>query len=433
MGTFATLNEMKGDDRMPRTRLLIVADDFTGALDTGVQFARRGIDLRVVMDPDGAGGLPTDAQVLVAVAETRSLPPDEAHGAVFRIVEAGRRAGIPHVYKKTDSALRGNIGAELSAALEASGAKMLPFLPALPRMGRTTAGGVHRVDGVPVAESVFGSDPFNPVRESDVPRLIAMQTDVDAWSAPPYNILLRPGICVVDAQTDADLEAAGRRLSCMDALTASAGCAGFAAVLPDLLGLEAGAPPRMPELGDGLMVLCGSVNPITRRQLDYAEARGFARVRIPPEGKLDPDWPASAAGSAWFARLRDAMAANRWLMLDANDADPARGALALAEGMGLAPGDVRQRIARSLGGILREAVPGWRGALMITGGDTLIECMRCLGARELEPLLELFPGVVLSRLRAPDGERLVISKSGGFGEEALLVDLKDRIGRRAWE
>ena len=33
-------------------RLLIIADDFTGALDTGVQFATRGATTRVVTNAD---------------------------------------------------------------------------------------------------------------------------------------------------------------------------------------------------------------------------------------------------------------------------------------------------------------------------------------------------------------------------------------------
>ena len=32
--------------------LLIIADDFTGALDTGVQFAARGVSTRVLVDPE---------------------------------------------------------------------------------------------------------------------------------------------------------------------------------------------------------------------------------------------------------------------------------------------------------------------------------------------------------------------------------------------
>ena len=32
--------------------LFIIADDFTGALDTGVQFAARGIPTQVTVDPE---------------------------------------------------------------------------------------------------------------------------------------------------------------------------------------------------------------------------------------------------------------------------------------------------------------------------------------------------------------------------------------------
>ena len=96
--------------------LLIIADDFTGALDTGVQFAARGARTEVVVDPQidfSACG----ADVLVVDTETRHLPAADAYKAVFDLVERARRAGVRFIYKKTDSALRGNIGAELSALL----------------------------------------------------------------------------------------------------------------------------------------------------------------------------------------------------------------------------------------------------------------------------------------------------------------------------
>ena len=204
--------------RHPRTevkmiRLLILADDFTGGLDTGVQFASRGISTCVITNPEAdftaeAG----DSKVLVVVAETRHLAPEAAHEAVFAAVRKGVEAGIPHIYKKTDSALRGNIGSELTAVLEASGEKLLPFIPALPAMNRITRGGIHYIDGIPVAESVFGRDPFEPVSESEIVRLIACQS-----ASPARNLQADEaeelagmnGIAVLDAGSEADLVRAG--------------------------------------------------------------------------------------------------------------------------------------------------------------------------------------------------------------------------------
>lgn len=102
-------------------KLLIIADDFTGALDTGVQFAARGAKTCVVTDPAyDFFRAKADIQVLVLDAETRHLTSKAAYNTVFRVVENALRAGFPYVYKKTDSALRGNIGAELAAVLDAA-------------------------------------------------------------------------------------------------------------------------------------------------------------------------------------------------------------------------------------------------------------------------------------------------------------------------
>ena len=146
-------------------KLLIIADDFTGALDTGVQFAARGAATRVITDPAFAfAGAEPGLQVLVLDAETRHVAPEQAYAVVRQTTERALAANVECIYKKTDSALRGNIGAELAAVMDAAGADRLPFIPAFPKTHRTTKDGVHLIDGVPVAQSVFGQDPFEPVR-----------------------------------------------------------------------------------------------------------------------------------------------------------------------------------------------------------------------------------------------------------------------------
>ena len=102
-------------------KLLMIADDFSGALDAGVQFAARGAATRVVTDLD-CDFLETDAEVLVMVAETRHLPPQKAYDVVYHVARNAREAGVPYIYKKTDSALRGNVGSELAAVMDAADA-----------------------------------------------------------------------------------------------------------------------------------------------------------------------------------------------------------------------------------------------------------------------------------------------------------------------
>ena len=430
---------------MSDTKLLIVADDLTGGLDTGVQFTRQGITVRVVVDPDPSGKWTrTAAQVLVAVSETRHMPPGDAYETVYRIISAGRQAGIPYFYKKTDSALRGNIGAELGAALKASGAEVLSFLPAYPAMNRITVEGCHYIDGVPAAQSVFGRDPFNPVVESDVRKLVASQTDTPVTCDERCG----KGILIVDAQSDEDLRTAGERLFTKGYLSVSAGCAGFAAFLPDLLGLDRGEVSDSYDLGDGLLVISGSLNPVTMRQIRFAQKRGFVRI-CPKPGQEElfrngavqsGENPASlrCAGSsatqrcAGFSATQSAGSSatpwfgEKWVILDSSEIDPEEEAFRdYMRGKGMDSGEPRILIAAYLAEILAEIEDSVEGTVMIVGGDTLLSCLRRLGCRDLEPLAELFPGVVLSRYRAGGKEKLLISKSGGFGKESLLADLQE--------
>ena len=408
-------------------QLFILADDFTGGLDTGVQFAEKGIRTRVVTNPDAdLEQAAQGCQVLVMVAETRHLFARDAYEIVYRIVKKCADLGVPYLYKKTDSALRGNIGAELSAALKASGSDTLYFLPAMPGIQRTTVNGIHYISGVPVADSVFGKDPFEPVRKSSVKDLLALQSDVKAWNAVPDGIPQEKGIVVVDARTEEDLLRAGLTLKERKGLRITAGCAGFASVLPELLGLRRDEAPVMPELGNGLFVLCGSVNPITQRQLAYAEKNGFARVHIEPEQKLEAGYFDTETGRAALTDWRQFNAKEPWFILDANDADDANmESAAYAAWHAMTTEDVRRCISGALGRILPgmlESAPN--KTVLITGGDTLLQCMNQMRVWEMEPLLQVFPGVVLSRFGEGSESRYVITKSGGFGKETLLHDLR---------
>jgi uncharacterized protein YgbK (DUF1537 family) len=411
--------------------LLIIADDFTGALDTGVQFAARGVRTRVVVGPE-VNFAAAQAEVLVVDTETRHLPARQAYDTVAQLTAQAEQAGVSYIYKKTDSALRGNIGAELTALLRASGRRQLPFLPAFPQTGRVTVGGVHLVDGVPVTESPFGADPFEPVRHSVVTKLIAEQSDVPAHSFPALasggSVPETEGILVFDAASPADLQSTGRQLLSNGGLHIMAGCAGFGAVLPELLGISADAPRQPPELDSRLLVVCGSVNPITVSQLNAAEKAGFTRIHLTPEQKLEPDHWQSPKAQAELQDIHRSLEENPLCIIDANDLESNTLTEAYASARGIRTEDVRLRVARSIGHLVGALFTSPAlGTLLITGGDTLLECMECVDVRELEPICELEQGVVLSRFTYKGYSRYVISKSGGFGQETLLIDLARKI------
>lgn len=410
--------------------LLIIADDFTGALDTGVQFAARGIKTRVVVGADAAL-THQNADVLVVDTETRHLPAAQAYAAVEGLVQRAKYAGFAYLYKKTDSALRGNVGAELAALLSASGSRQLAFLPAFPQMNRVTKNGVQYIDGVAVTESPFGVDPFEPVRHAAVTDLLAEQTDLPAASFPALaadgSVPAEDGILVFDAATVDELRSTGRALLNNGGLRVLAGCAGFGAVLPELLGLG-GADVTCPALDPRLLVICGSVNAITLAQLDKAEQAGFTRLRLTPHQKLMPDYWRSADGRMTLDHIEETLAAHPYNIIETNDEGGNEPTATAADALGLTREEMRVRIASGVGQLVGAlfASPAV-GTLLLTGGDTLLQCMNSVGVHELEPICEMEHGVVLARFGCGGTTRYVITKSGGFGQADLLTALAKRI------
>lgn len=409
-------------------RLMIIADDFTGALDTGVQFAVRGAKTSVLISGEETWEAFSDCDVLVVDSETRHMTAAQAGKKVERFARCAIAGGISTIYKKTDSALRGNIGAELSALWRVGGQRQLHFLPAMPQMGRTTKKGIQMIDGIPVSQSVFGADPFEPVMNSSVTQLIAQQSDIPVFSCPALDenstAFEKNGIVVYDADTVEDLIGTGRYLRSAGQLRLLAGCAGFAACLPELLDLKGKAAKQMPYLSPCLTVICGSLNPITLTQLDVAEKAGFLRFHLTPRQELEEGYWESADGRETLSVIKDLLYQSPLRILDSIDRAGGRKAIEYAMEYGIGLEEVRIRVSQTMGYLLKQLfqIPE-TGTLLITGGDTLLQCMESIGVYEVEPVMELSQGIVLFRFVYDKDTRYVISKSGGFGGKNLLPEL----------
>lgn len=374
-------------------RLMIIADDVTGGLDTGVCFSKAGIKTRVNLPGSDPKALDGSAGVEVFVIETRHNTPEKAYAKVFELVQNAAGQGFTHFYKKTDSALRGNPGAELAAMRDALGCETVHFLPSYPEMNRLTLNGIHYIDGTPVADSIFGRDPFNPVRESDVSLLLKSQDPEGR-------------IDVYDSSTQEELTHKGREL--LDkGETVFAGCAGFAEVLAELLD------PEKDETGIRLdekriCVLCGSVNPVSLRQCDEAVKNGIPRIHLIREGEM----------SERSDEITDLLKENSCVIMDTG------GEVEPGEGIEERMAQVAGTVAETGGRILRN-MPDT--LLFFIGGDTLLSFLKKEGIRELIPHATDFSGTVLTQIKIGGKETAILSKSGGFGEPDLIPQIQSRI------
>ena len=112
--------------------MIVIADDITGAAEIAGIASTRGADVRLVCGSSvGCYSVATDGTTVIAT-DTRSMSEVEAVAETRRIASA-----INHqpsaIFKKTDSALRGHVVAELQALMEATGALRCVYLPATPR------------------------------------------------------------------------------------------------------------------------------------------------------------------------------------------------------------------------------------------------------------------------------------------------------------
>ena len=406
-------------------KMLIIADDLSGALDTAVAFSADNVHTLVSVDTNIRKCVHANPNmtVLAVDANTRHLESAEAYRIVFDIVKEAKALGIPFIYKKTDSALRGNIGSELLAALCASGESQIHFVPAFPKHKRYTVGGIHFIDGIPVAQSVFGRDPFEPVSQSSVSDIIAAQTGIPVTLSDAGNIdTATNGIIVHNIASTMDMERVITGLCNAGKINLLAGCGGLAEAMLAHIPLPRQAVKGEALLFDRLLLVCGSVNPITAAQIALAEKNGFARLNLPLAIKLGTGNEEHI--NVFFDQWKAAYHANSFVIIDTMDLHEQGETLRYALKHGMELSQMREQIALTLGKITKRILDhGFSGALMLTGGDTVLGLLRQLDVQTLIPACEVAPGTILSQFTYQGQTHQLLTKSGGFGDENLLMKL----------
>jgi uncharacterized protein YgbK (DUF1537 family) len=397
----------------PAVRVLVIADDLSGAADCAISWIASGCTVTVLLDPAAAVA---PAMVLAIDTDSRRLPPAAAAAAVRQALH--RHAGGRNlVYKKIDSTLRGPVGTEVAAAAEG---RFVLFAPAFPATGRTLEAGTLRVAGVPLAETELwrregggtNPDPHALLAAAGLslataPLALVRGGALAAWLAA-QAAAGAPG-ALLEATTEADLAtiaAAGRSLALPLLWVGSGGLARH--LCPPAAATTAPLPPRRP--GRPLLAAIGSLAAISRRQL--------ARLALRPGSRclaVAPEWLATAPTAALTA-----LAAR----LDALLADPATElvAVSIAAEADADPGCAGAALARGFARLLAPRLQA-AGGLLATGGETARTLLTTAGVPalalhgEVETAVPL--GVVLGD--GPLRGLPVITKAGAFGDEATLV------------
>ncbi len=408
-------------------QIVVIADDLTGAADSGVAFAIHGLRGAVVFGPAG----PPDIDVLMRSTESRDGDVEAAMLAHQRVIAELRGAGestFPRwVYKKVDSALRGHPGEELIAVMDALGETTALVAPALPSQGRTTVDGRQYV-GDPRLERDSGGTPGGGIdlieRFSRQPgravRHLRLETVRDGTGAiERFLSAAGEGIMVVDAETDADLFTIASAVA-ESPIRVLCGSAGFARqcarALPLTPSPHAGNRPAIEE--GPVLIVAGSTHPATLAQVDHLRRAGYPVVR-PVQAMLEGDVAHEDSAASELAR----------------HVASGRSAILTTAGMDRSPRGASFVAARLAGIVAQTAARTRLAGLIISGGDVAANILSGLDATLFHLCGEVRPAMPWGIVESPTVPPLLVAtKAGSFGDasaiEAAHDFLTDRLAGR---
>lgn len=413
-------------------RIIIIADDLTGANDSAAQLRQCGLSAFVTIYPFKTA-LNSDCDVLVLDTESRDLPADKARAAVKQACDyiQSKIDGVI-IFKKVDSTLRGHVGSELETLMRCLHIPAAVFAPAFPESGRTTVQGRQLLHGQPLEHTELAHIPKSPITTSYIPDILQCGTQLKTQVLPDDSTAETAGnpnadVLIVNARTPADLDRAaayaGRLMPCV-----LAGSAGLARALTrsQLLGSLTAAPAlKLPQVSR-LLVLSGSISAVSQEQCRVLLERTHCPVfKLKPAGALtDPRTEAQRLAALIKQEAADAPCVLISGALTPEDVSACR---ACAQEKQIEFFTAGERCAQTMGALMQVLAYDFDGYVM-TGGDTAVHACRAADADVLELTCELENGIAVCTIAAgPLKGRVLVSKAGAFGTAETFLHIYEAL------
>lgn len=413
-------------------RLGCIADDYTGASDLANTLRRNGLRTVQTIGVPGPGLALPEVDAVVVSLKSRSI---EAGRAVALSLEAEawlRARGAGHVLFKIcstfDSTDRGNIGPVTDALRARAGCGTVLVNPAFLETGRSVFQGHLFVNGVPLHESPLKDHPLNPMRDSDLVRVLGRQSAAPV-ALVPFAVVeqgvsavraalagSKAGSAIADAVAARHLDVLGEAAL---AGPLSVGASGLGAGLARALakqgqvardgGTDAASEAASHGAGGLAAVLAGSCSVATRRQIDVAVAAGMPCLRLDVARLLEGSGVVAEA-LAWAHPLL----AQGPVLIASSDAPEAVSAMRASHG-GAAAGDA---VEQALADIAEALVAKGVRRLVVAGGESSGAVVDRLGLQAFLIGDEIAPGVPVLRTEGARHAGLAMAlKSGNFGQD----------------
>ncbi len=418
----------------------IIADDLTGADDTGLQFHIHGANTQILLNYDSEPYNMKGTQTWALSTETRNADPETAYHSVK---EAAKflidKIKPDYFFKKIDSTVRGNIAIEVLAMLEVLEWDAAVIIPAFPSEGRVTIGGYHLLKGIPIERTEMARDPHSPIRESHLPSLLKSQLDesyehlvgsielktVMKGAGPilkNLNDLIKAGkkLIVADAVSTTDIEQVVLAITKSDFNILPTGTAAVAQVLSDLWYSDLKPHdinktiPELPKL-----VISGSATEITAKQIRrLEECDEFENTLfIQPDLKSIISWNFEDLAE----RIINNLGQNNTVVVHTSDLitdfDGFSEELLEAD---LTKSSLSCLITDYLAELTKQVASKKEFILITLGGETSYKCCQAIGATQLQLIDEVVPAIALS---LDHNAQWIVTKSGNLGGLNTLIDI----------
>lgn len=387
--------------------IVVIADDFTGANDAGVSLALSGKKVSVAFQTP----FTDDTDALVINSDSRAMKASEAAEKLTQYATDVHAA--KWLIKKIDSTLRGNPGAEVEALLRLSGKGQAIIAPAFPAAGRTTEEGLCLVNGVPVTETEFASDPKTPVRHAQVAKVLAEQTRLKSRVVTPAELATAltsdARLVIVDAQTDAELDQIINTAFACDEKPLLVGSAGLCDALARRL-----ATPRQ------LLAVIGSMSEIAQKQIQRVRGQHNVSTVL-----IDINDVFNGTMAGYQQQIARALAAGQHCVVHTCADTQARHQIeTLCQQRGLSRAALGETISAFLGALTRNALETRRpAALYVSGGDVAMAVASALNAQGFAISGQVAQCVPFGRFLGCRWQGPVMTKAGGFGTETTLLEV----------
>ncbi|MDD5014119.1 MAG: four-carbon acid sugar kinase family protein [Atribacterota bacterium] len=424
--------------------IYVIADDLTGANDTGVQFTKKGYNTIVsVLDEQSTIIIPDNLDVFVMDTETRELESKIARKILRDLLKKININENDVVYKKIDSTLRGNIGVEIEEIMNILKKDICIFSSSLPSQQRITVRGCLIVDQKPLSLSEYSCDNSSQVENSFIPFLLKKQTNLPVGQIDlkdvakgqerillKINELYQKGnkIIVIDSTNEEHLKDIFASSLKLDKPVLFSGSAGLANHFPNINNKRENLKIKIENNKVPIVVVAGSRNSIMEDQVNYLKNRlNFTELKIDLEEVFSNK---ERILDNYVTECIKAIKGNHDLVIhtDAiyNEEKLINKKLMLKYNIGFR--ELEVEIKTFLGELTSKIVEnGYTKNLILTGGDIALGVCKELGIYNMNIKGELLPGIPLAIANYKNYNLNIVTKAGGFGKEDALYNLINKL------